>query len=553
MLRDAAARESRGDFDGAEQVLRRLLESDPDSSGGLFALERVLRAQGTIVTILPVVDAFLLKDPESSGVRSLKLRVLVEADSLDALRREADAWLATDRGSAVPYREVSRVYERAFGADEALELLRSGRATIGDDDVLALEIGDLLAARGDIEAAADEWARAVGDDAAQAQTITRRVQGLTSRVTEAGDRVVGRLSRSSLLPRRRAGARMALDLGLADTALPLVQDVAGDLDGRARATFLADVARRARDGGLVEVASWAYDELGEGASTPAERRQFDQRIVDVSLTAGDTAAALAAQRRVAESFSLGSVDRRRATAQVVRLEGTQSDPDVLRALLAEFRREFPNAPELDDLAATVASALQARGDPEGAATVLEGINGPKSLRERAYLSLAAGEIAEARSALMLALTGLPPAEATSVIQFAGLLGRVSSEGAELLAAAGVLAHQGRAAEAGTLLADGVQGLEEEERPALLAEAARMAAAGGEVELAAGIRERIIAEHPDSPELGEASLGLARYRALSSRGTDDAIRLLEHLIIERPNAAVVPDARVELERLRRRGS
>lgn len=551
LLRDAAGRESRGDFDGAEQVLLRLLENDPDSSGGLFALERVLRAKGTIVTILPVVDAFLAQDPESSGVRSLKLRVLMEADSVDALRREADIWLRADPTSAVPYREVSRVYERAFGSGEALALLRDGRARIGDDDALALEIGDLLAAGSDIEGAADEWALAVGDDGAQAAAITRRVQGLTSQVAEAGRRVVARLSDSPLLPRRRAGARIALDLGLEDEALPIVRDVAGELNGRARATFLADVARRARDGGLVAVASWAYDELGEDASTPAERRQFDERIVEVSLIAGDTATALEAQRRVAESFSPGSVDRRRATARVVRLEGTRSDSDVLRALLTAFRREFPNAPELDGLAATVASALQARGDPEGAATVLEGINGPKSLRERAYLSLAAGEIEEGRSALMLALTGLPPAEATSVIQFAGLLGRVSSKGAELLAEAGVVAHHGRAAEAAMLLADGVRGLEEDERAALLAESARMARAGGEVDVAADIHERIIAEYPDAPEIGEASLALARYHALSSRGTEEAIRLLEHLITERPNAAVVPDARVELERLRRR--
>jgi len=552
LLRDAAARESRGDFDGAEQVLRGLLETDPGSSGGLFALERVLRAKGSIVTILPAVDAFLAEDPRSSGVRSLKLRVLLEADSVDAVRREADVWLAEDPTSAVPFREVSRVYERAFGSAEALTLLREGRVRLGDAQALALEIGDLLAAGGDVEGAADEWAAAVGDDAAQAATITRRVQGLTSGVADAGARLVARLADSPMLPRRRAGARIALDLGLEDAAVPIVRDVAGELDGRARASFLAEVARRARDGGLVEIASWAYDELGESASTPAERRQFDLRIVDVSLTAGDTAAAIEAQRRVAESFSPGSVDRRRATAQVIRLEGTRSEPDVLRTLLVAFRRDFPNAPELDDLAATVASALQARGDPESAAVVLEGINGPRSLLERAYLALAAGEIEEGRSALMRALTGLPPTDATAVIQFAGLLGRVSPEGAELLAAAGVVAHRGHASEAATLLAEGAQGLEEEERPPVLAESARMASDGGEMELAADIHERIIAEYPDAPEVGESSLALARYHALSPEGAEEAIRLLENLITQRPNAAVVPDARVELGRLKGRG-
>ena len=116
----------------------------------------------------------------------------------------------------------------------------------------------------------------------------------------------------------------------------------------------AEVARRARETGLSLAASWAYEELGRGASTPSERRQFDQRIIDVALAAGDTAAALEAQRRVANSFSLESIDRRRATAQVIRLESARADPAQLTQLLQAFRDEFPSAPELDDLAATVA-------------------------------------------------------------------------------------------------------------------------------------------------------------------------------------------------------
>ena len=551
LLRDAANRESQGDFDGAEAVLRRLLDEDPGSSGGLFALERVLRAKGEMVALLPTVDRFLQHDPESSGVRYLKLRVLMEVDSLDALRAEAEQWLGLDPASEVAYREVARVYERAFGIDEALGLLRAGRSMIGRDDTLALEIGDLLAAMGNTDGAVDEWALGVGDDAAQAATITHRIQGLTSGVADAGRRLVNVLVASPELPRRRAATRIALDLGLGEEAMRAAVGVAGDLDGRARASFLSDVARRARDQDLVEVASWAYDELGDDASSPAERRQFDQRIIDIALAAGDTATALEAQRRVAASFSPESVDRRRATAQVIRLEGTRADPERLREVLSQFREDFPNAPELDDLAATVASALQARGDPSGAAVVLEGIEGPKSSLERAYLLLDEGEVQQARRALLLALTGLPPSVATPVIQFAGLLGRVSPAGAELLAAAGVEAHRGDAHEAARALAAGVSRLEQGDRAPVLAEAARIAGRGGADALAAEIRGRIVGEYSDAPEVGEASLALARYHARRPPGVAEAIRLLEELITTRPNAAVVPDARVELEKLRGR--
>ena len=101
------------------------------------------------------------------------------------------------------------------------------------------------------------------------------------------------------------------------------------------------------------------------------------------------------------------------------------------------------------------------------------------------------------------------------------------------------------------MTDGAQSLGRDERPPLLAEAARIAQRGDLPGEAALIRERILTEFPDSPEVGEAALALARYRAASSDGVDAAIALLEELIISRPNAAVVPDARVELERLRGR--
>ena len=551
LLRDAAARESRGDFAGAEELLRQLLEADPASSGGLHALERVLRAKGETARILPAVDTFLEHEPSSSGVRYLKLRLLMELDSLDELEREAELWFELDEDSEVPYREVARVYERAFGSERALSVLLKGRREMDRPEALALEVGDLHAAMGDREEAVEEWALAVGDDGAQAAAIARRVQGLTEGPEEAGKQLVGLLGESDVLARRSAGVRVALDLRLEEESFDLAQSVAADLEERARASFLADVARRAREGDLARTASWAYDELGQDASSPSERRQFDQRIIDVALANGDTATALDAQRRVADSFSPGSVDRRRATAQVIRLESAESDPGRLGVLLRDFRDAFPNAPELDDLAATVAGGLQARGDLGGAAAVLEGIEGPKSGLERGYLLLDAGELEAGRRALLLAIGGLPPTEATDIIQFAGLMGRASETGAVLLAEAGVLAHRGQGAAAAQILAEAAGELEEEERAPLVAEAARIADRAGASGVAASIREILVATYEDTPEFGEASLSLARHKARTPGGVAEAILLLESLIIARPNAAVVPDARLELERLRGR--
>jgi hypothetical protein len=160
-----------------------------------------------------------------------------------------------------------------------------------------------------------------------------------------------------------------------------------------------------------------------------------------------------------------------------------------------------------------------------------------------------GEIALGRGALLNVIEGLQPTEATNVIQFAGLLGRLSEEAAEVLARAGVLAHRGIVNEAVSVLVDGTDELEAKEHPPLLAEAARVADRGKAFERGASIRTRLIYEYPEAPELGDAALALARYRASTPDGIEQAITILEELITTRPNAAVVPDARVELEKLK----
>ncbi|HUG37729.1 MAG TPA: hypothetical protein VML54_12300, partial [Candidatus Limnocylindrales bacterium] len=88
---------------------------------------------------------------------------------------------------------------------------------------------------------------------------------------------------------------------------------------------------------------------------------------------------------------------------------------------------------------------------------------------------------------------------------------------------------------------------------LLAEAARLAERGGEHTLAAEIRRRLVVEHAQAPEVAEATLALARHASRTGTGEEEAIRLLEELITSRPTAAVVPEARLELQRLRNRGS
>jgi len=167
--------------------------------------------------------------------------------------------------------------------------------------------------------------------------------------------------------------------------------------------------------------------------------------------------------------------------------------------------------------------------------------------------LDSGDIEGGRSTLLLAVSGLPPSEATPIIQLASLLGRISQGSVPILVTAGVRAHRGKGGEAAEGLVSETQNLAASDRAAVLAEAARMATRSGDIDLSVGIRERILMEYPSAPEVAEATLELARHYAGSGRDDDEAMRLLEELIVRDPGSAVVPEARLELERLRSRGS
>jgi tetratricopeptide (TPR) repeat protein len=547
-LMEAATLESRGDLDGAEDALRRALELDPASTGVLFALERVLRAKGESRELRPLVDAFLAHSPDTE-VRALHLRLLVEADSTQAMVADAEEWIAADPREPV-FSAVAIVYQQALGAERALEVLGRGRERLGGD-ALALQTGDVLASEGRIDAAANEWARTVAGDGSGLDPVRERLVRMGPERTEAARRMVEVLGESAIPERRRAALRLALETGLEEEALDLAERHADGIGGRARTTFLNEIGILARESEMATVASWAYAELAEESSSPEQRRQFDQRIVEIALEAGDTVRALEAQRRVLASFSGRSDEWRSALAEAVKLEATAEPARALESWAA-FRTDFPNAPELDAVAAALALSMQARGDDAHAAEVLEGIEGPRSSLERAYLALGAGDLESGRALLLRAVGGLPPREATPIIQFASLLGRLSEPGKRALALAGVTAHRGSPAEAARTLAEEAGAPGGADGAPLLAEAARLAERGGDSNAAAGIRRRLVEEHPGAAEVAEATLALARHEA-GGGDREEAIRLLEALITERPTAAVVPEARLELQRLRSRGS
>lgn len=554
LLREAASREARGDLEGAEEVLRALLDDAPASAGGLFALERVLRARGHVEAILPLADRYLEVDPDAGGARYLKLRVLSELDSLGALEAEAEAWMVDRPRAPEPYREIARVYAEVFGPERALAVLHRGMAAVDDPAGLAPELGDLLVRMERPRDAVEAWSRGVGPGGAGGEQVLRRLRQLEGdRRTLGGALVEALAADPTTTARRRVAVEAAVDAGLLERARELAEDVADDLPNDARREFLEDAAGWAESAGVPRLRLWAYTSLREGADDGPETRALDLRIAEAALAVGDTAEAVDAHERLARGLPESSPERRRVVADLIRLEASRSDAEDLRRRLVDFRREFPGAPETDGLAAMVAVALQARGRQAEAVEVLEGVEGPRSSLERAYLLLDRGDLPLGRQALLDAVGGLPASAATEVIQLAGLLERLAPPAARTLARAAVAAHRGRGAEAAATLAGAASDLPEADRPRVLAHAARLAENAGDAEGAARLRTVLVEEFGDAPEVAEATLALARWHAGrdESGALDEAVRLLEELILARPDSPVVPAARRELQRVRAR--
>ena len=553
LLRAAASEESSGDLEGAEETLRRLLGERPTSTPGMLALERVLRAQDRIREVLPFAERFINLEPNASGPRLLELRVYAELDDGSGLEVAAEDWMDSAGSSAGPYREIRTVFARVFGPERALSVLERGRTELGRPSLFAMEAGDLLNDLGRMEEAVLEWAAVIGSEGSQVSAVMRRVR----EIEEDRETLVLPLLEQLRQPpttgaRLRAGARIALEAGVFDEARALAETALENLADRPRRGFLTALARQAQDVSAMGVVLWAYEALRESAGNEAETRALDQRITLAALATGDTLRALEAQHAIAEDLPEGNIDRRRALAEVIRIGIDRGGAEMaeMRESLAAFSREFPDAPQLDELAVAVAVQLDSDGDREGARTLLAGVAGPRSALERGYLYLAGGEVIPGRAALQAALSGVSPEIATEVIALLDLLDRLEGEALAAFMRSAVLAHHGRAEGALSELEAAIDAAPQDERPPLLAMGARIADGGLVPERAARFRGRIMRDHPYSSEVPEAALELARFMGATPEGGDEAIRLLENLILSQPNSAMVPTARRELQRILR---
>ena len=554
MLREASGQEARGRLEEAEATLRELLRLQPGSSSAVFALERVLRAGDRLPDLLSIIDTFLGLEPSASRVRALKVKVLVETGDDRRLEQTVRAWIDAEPASSDPYLEGARAFQAVFGSDRAAELIEVGLEAHGELPQLLIELGDLHVAAGGIRDGAAAWARALGRDRARRGAIFRRIEELGEETDVAAALIVAALgAEPTTVSRLEAGAELALRADLGDEAVELMEAALRRLDDRESRGFLNGFARKAEDLGRDGSALRAYAKLREITDDPGEARATDERLAEAALAVGDTAAALEAMRRITESHARGSTGRRTAWTEELHVHVASQDTEGAVAALAAYREEFPESQDLDALSATLASRLLGRGMRAEAMEVLSGIEGPGAALERAFLLLEGGAFPEGIASLQASLPELEPTDATEMLELTLALSELTPPGGRLVAEVAIAKHRGHPERGVLAVQERIDAIPAPDRPPILALGARAADQAGLGDIAATFRRRIVAEHEEAREFPEAALRLARAVAGEPGGRAEAVRILEALIVSRPDSPVVPGARRELRRIQEGGS
>jgi thioredoxin-like negative regulator of GroEL len=538
--------ERRGDYAGAAAVYRTLLADKPADISALLGLERSLLPLNQSSEILPAVRAALRAAPSSSSVYAIALRAWAAAKEPDSVRATAERWARIAPTEEAPYREWGAAELGNQNRAGAKEAYLQGRDKLGRLDAMSAELAQLYLSEANYRAALQEWLLAVrglpGYRATAVATLSQtpeaarpdllnllgREPDLVARRIEAdlrarwGDPVGAFRILAMALPSDRVQA-IAVLRGLLDQLRTLRSPEAHQVQGR----VLEEIAARSPEmsaGRLRLEAAQAYTAGGDRA---AARRMLGGLADDQG--APQSVASDAGTTLVNVLISEGKLDEASKRLEVLRPRLRADEYESLRRGVAVG---WLRAGDLVRAAATIARdssidglAVAGRirlyqGDIKGAVELLKAA-GPY-----------AGDRAEATHRTTL-LALLQPLERDSMPALGSAL--LQLERGDTAAAIGGLERS--AAD----LAPERGGAE------LRLLAGRLSAATGKP----GEAERLFraAAVKDAPStVPAANLALAEL-LISSHREDEAVQVLEQLILAYPKSALVPQARRKLDEAR----
>ena len=530
--------ERRGNYAEAARLFSATLAQRPADIGALMALDRVLPSLNQRRDMLPAIERALTADSTNLGILNLAVRTFATAGLADSARKYTERWVARIPGDDIPYQAWVMAAMDVRDLAQAKAGVEWARRRLGRPTAMAPEYAQLLQQESDLAGACREWVVAIrlspsyrssavmllGQATALQRPIVRdalqqdgslearRLLGLVR--VHWGESVEGSmLVRASLPPNT-------------EEALALLRVLLDELRGRddrgalvARATVFEAMAERQVGRDAVRSRMDAARAYADAGAERDARRLLAQVAADSSAPAG--------LATVASSTLLGVLIAEGKAAEAERLLS-----DLGPALDSDERERQTRR---------VAMAWARNGDLGQAQRVVAGDSSVAGLDLRGRLQLFAGDAAGA--AKLLQAAGPYDEEREAAVERITLLVLLQSTGKDSLP---VLGTALLALERGDSMA-AVAGLSEvamQLEPAGAAEARLLA---GRIALArrdtatAGrlLRQADVADAPATA--AAARLDLARLALLGGH-SEDARQLLEKLILDYPESAVVPEAR-----------
>jgi predicted Zn-dependent protease len=556
-MRRIESLERAGQLSDARAALDELLQQWPAEPRAVAAAVRIQRREGTLGSVLPVLERALTAAPTSPVLRQLQLGVLVDLDRKAQLREAGEAWLVAAPRSEAAYRGYAMALRREGSLVEAERVLRRGLDSVDSPATLASELADIYVQQRRWTLAADLWvfildfSPRVGRD-----MVGYKLDALGPAARPAAEALLARLPDEGPSEQRELAAIAALYAGRPGAALQRAQALAVGLEGQERQAFLARFSELATDLAQPALLDWAYREMLGSLAADTSRWDVARRVVEYDLSVGDTAAARGTLDDFVERAESGTPPHRWASALLIRIHAAAGRADA-RDMVENYARIYEDDDEFPSLVSAVAQASLRRGRPEEAVQALELIPDPGAdpavattfILTRAYLAYFGGDYEEARVGFEVAAARLSGAARAEALRTLGFLRHGSAAELEAAAAADRRNLQEGPLEAHEELVRGLQRATlSPARPALLLWAGELAIAGGSLDGAEAVLQRLAKRYPASGEAPVAMMVLAEALALNGRRAE-AIVLLEELIIEYPESALTPIGRRRLAELR----
>lgn len=536
MGRAAMAERSGAYTEAAAQYLA-ILKTQPASLGALVGMEHVLPILGRRDSLIPLVRKALEADSSSIGILGVAVRTFASTGHADSARKYVDRWAARAPNDADPYREWSDASLIARDVVQAKAALELGRQRLGPN-TLSIERATLSQRSGDIAAAAVEWVAVVRET----PPFREGAVGVLKQVAPG----MRQVARDALQKEGSREARQMLGLllvhwnqaadGVAMIRASLPPDSAGSTallrslfealrphDDRparlAMATTLEAIAARESGAAAVHTLMDAARLFADAGDERNARRLL-------AVVAGNPAAP-SGMATTASSTLLG----------VLIAEGKAADAE---RVLIELGDKL-GADEHDKLARRIAMAWVRAGDFAKAEQLIAADSSTAGFDLRGRLDAYRGDLAGASD--MLKLAGPYDEEREQALERVALLSLIQAIGTDssvALGAALLTLERGDSARSITELIELANTLKGGGAAETRLLAGRLALARRDSATAVG-QFQLANVKELAGTAAAARLELARISVARGNG-DDARTMLEQLILDFPDSALVPEAR-----------